>query len=64
MFLDTDFSGENRGGSMAAPGRKKSIKAHKIVQPKFEDSDSDDGVAELDKQPTDYFGLQSSKSFD
>jgi hypothetical protein len=49
---------------MAAPNRKKSIKAPKIVQPKFEDSDSDDGVAELDKQPTDYFGLQSSKSFD
>ena len=40
------------------------MKAKKIVQPKFEDSDSDEGVAELNKQPTDFFGIQSSKSFD
>lgn len=64
MFLDTEFSSEIRCGSMAVPNKRKSIKHQKIVQPKFEDSDSDDGFEDLEKKPTDYFGLQSSKSFD
>ena len=57
--MDTDFSGDDRGGSMAAPGRirKKSVTQKINDQPKFEDSDSGDEVEGLEKQPTDYFGL-------